>query len=409
MGKLTDKAIQAATAKEKDYKLADGDGLYLLVKVNGTRLWRMKYRFAGKEKCLSVGPYPMRSLKEARQIAFEARKNLSDGQDPSEKKQADKAALVEKAQIDLETVENISREWFEKFSVNWVEGHASKIIRRLEADLFPYLGKEAIKDIAPSKLLMVLRKVEARGAIETAHRLMNNCGQVWRYAVATGRAERDITQDLKGAIPPAKGSHLGAITEPNEIGMLLRNIEDYSGSEVIRHALKFAPMVFVRPGELRQARWSEFDFEKDLWSIPAERMKGRRPHVVPLSAQAKKIMESIRPLTSDSEWVFPTPQSKTRCISDMALLSAIRRMGYEKEEMTAHGFRAMASTNLEQMGFDSRLIELQLAHADSNEIRAAYKREPHLLRLDERRVMMQRWADYLDSLKGGAKVIPIRA
>ncbi|MDP2780953.1 integrase arm-type DNA-binding domain-containing protein [Devosia sp.] len=409
MGKLTDKAIQAAAAKVKDYKLTDGDGLYLLVKVNGTKSWRMKYRIGGKEKCLTIGPYPLRSLKDARQIAFEARKTIADGQDPSAIKQAEKAAVAEKTQVDLETVENIFREWFKKFSVNWVEGHASKIIRRLEADLFPYLGKEGIKDIAPSKLLMVLRKVEARGAIETAHRLLNNCGQVWRYAVATGRVERDITQDLKGAIPPAKGSHLGAITEPNEIGTLLRNIENYSGSEVIRHALKLAPLVFVRPGELRQAKWSEFHLEEEIWFIPAERMKGRRPHVVPLSAQAKAVLESIRPLTSDSEWVFPTPQSKTRCISDMALLSAIRRMGYEKEEMTAHGFRAMASTNLEQMGFDSRLIELQLAHADSNEIRAAYKREPHLLRLDERSSMMQQWADYLETLKNGAKVIPLRA
>lgn len=351
----------------------------------------------------------MRSLKDARQITFDARKTIADGQDPSEKKQADKVAVAEMAQLDLDTVENISREWFEKFSVNWVEGHSSKIIRRLESDLFPYLGKEGIKDIAPSKLLMVLRKVEARGALETAHRLMNNCGQVWRYAVATGRAERDITHGLKGAIPPANGKHLGAITEPKAIGQLMRNIEDYAGSQVIRHALRLAPLVFVRPGELRQAKWSEFDLENGSWLIPAERMKGRRPHVVPLSTQAQAVIQSLRPLTSDSDWVFPTPQSKTRCISDMALLSAIRRMGYEKEEMTAHGFRAMASTNLEQMGFDSRLIELQLAHADSNEIRAAYKRETHLLRLGERKSMMQQWADYLDSLKNGAKVIPFRA
>lgn len=409
MGKLTDKAIQAAENREKDYKLTDGDGLFLLVKGSGARLWRLKYRIGGKEKCLSIGPYPLRSLKDARHIAFEARKTIADGKDPSEQKQVEKAALAEIAQINLETVENISREWFDKFSVNWVEGHASKIIRRLEADLFPYIGKEGIKDITPSRLLMVLRKVEARGALETAHRLQNNCGQVWRYAVATGRAERDITQDLKGAIPPAKGSHLGAITEPKEIGQLLRNIEDYSGSEVIRHALRIAPLLFVRPGELRQAKWSEFDLEASLWSIPAERMKGRRPHVVPLSSQAKTVLESLKVLTSDSEWLFPTPQSKTRCISDMALLSALRRMGYEKQEMTAHGFRAMASTNLEQLGFDSRLIELQLAHADSNEIRAAYKRETHMLRLEERRKMMQHWSDYLDSLKVGAKVIPLRA
>lgn len=385
--------------------MADGDGLTLAIQPNGSKLWWFRYRFTNKPKTLSLGQYPLISLKEAREWALEARKLLANGIDPNEAKKTQRARLLEAAAPPVDTVERIGKEWFDKFGKDWVEGHATKISRRLERDLYPYLGKQEIKTVTPAQLLAVLRRVEARGALETAHRLHQNCGQIWRYAVASGLAERDVTQDLKGAIPPAKGSHLGAITEPKEIGNLLRNIEDYSGSEVIRHALRLAPYVFVRPGELRQARWSEFDLEKGLWLIPAERMKGRRPHVVPLSSQAGAVLESLRPLTSDSEWVFPTPQSKTRCISDMALLSAIRRMGYEKEEMTAHGFRAMASTNLEQMGFDSRLIELQLAHADSNEIRAAYKRETHLLRMEERSRMMQQWADYLDGLRAGATII----
>lgn len=406
MGKLNDKAVQAAQPGTKARKISDGDGLALVVQPNGSKLWWLRYRFDGKEKTLSLGQYPLVTLKEAREQAFEARKLLANGVDPGEVK---KAAIVEASPAPLgETVEQIAREWFEKFSKQWAPGHASKIERRLERDLYPHLGKAEISAVRPAELLAVARRVETRGAIETAHRLLNNCGQVWRYAVATGRAERDITSDLKGALAPTKTAHLGAITEPQEVGALLRAIEEYRGGEVVRLALRLAPHVFLRPGELRQGRWSEINEEAKEWLIPAEKMKGRRPHVVPLSEQSLAIIAELREVSGESEWMFPSPQSATRCISDMALLTAIRRMGYGKEEMTAHGFRAMASTNLEHMGYDVRLIELQLAHADTNDVRAAYKRDVSRLQIEQRTKMMQEWSDYLDALKTGAQVLPFK-
>ena len=371
-------------------------------------MWWFRYRFASIGKTLSIGQYPAVSLKEARTRTLAAKKMLADGIDPSAQKKSDRQTSIETATEITETVEAISREWFEKFSGAWKDTHASKIIRRIERDLFPWLGKLPIKDIKQAQLLAVIRRVEARGAVETAHRLLQNCGTVWRYAVATGRVERDITGDLRGALPPAKETHLGAITKPDEIGQLLRNIEDYKGSEIVRTALKFAPMVFVRPGELRNAEWTEFNFDENIWVIPASKMKMNREHVIPLSDQAIDILQGLQNLSGDSKYLFPSPLSKTRCISDMTLLNAIRRMGYTKEEMTAHGFRAMASTNLEQLGFDVRVIELQLAHADTNEIRAAYKRDTSKLQLDQRRKMMQDWADYLDGLKMGADIVPFK-
>ena len=411
MGKLSDKAVTAAKPGEKDYKLADGDGLHLLVKTNGSKLWRLKYRIAGKEKLLSFGQYPAVSLKKAREWSLEARKLLAAGLDPMEvKKEAQSAAIASAAaQVEMvETVEAIACEWFNKFSGQWVDSHASKIIRRLERDLFPQFKNIGIASITASQLLVVLRRVEARGALDTAHRLHQNCGQIWRYAVSTGRAEHDITGALKGALPPAKKTHLGAITEPLAISALLRNIDEYKGSEVVRLALKLAPLVFVRPGELRHAEWSEFDFENDNWTIPEGKMKAKRKHVIPLTRQATTIITELKKITGEGQYLFPSPQSASRCLSDGAILSAIRRMGYTTQEMTGHGFRAMASTNLEQLGYDVRLIELQLAHADQDQVRAAYKRETHMLRLDERKKMMQNWADYLDGLRIGAAVLPFK-
>lgn len=411
MGKLNDKAVAAAKPGEKDYKLADGDGLHLLVKTNGSKLWRLKYRIAGKEKLLSFGQYPEVGLKTAREWTLEARKLIAAGLDPMQvKKEAQSAAIASAAAPAeaLETVEAICREWFGKFNSQWVDSHASKIIRRLERDLFPHFKGAGINTVKPIELLAVLRKVEARGALETAHRLLQNCGQIWRYAVSTGRAEYDMTLSLRGALPPAKETHLGAITEPSAIGALLRNIEEYKGSEVVRLALNLAPLVFVRPGELRQAKWEEFDLNARLWTIPAGRMKAKRPHVVPLSAQVLTALEELKKVSGDGELLFPSPRSRTRCLSDVTLLAALQRMGYQKGEMTAHGFRALASTNLEQLGYDVRLIELQLAHADQDQVRAAYKRDTHLLRLDERKKMMQHWADYLDGLRTGAAVLPFK-
>ncbi len=404
MGRLTDKAIQAAQPREKPYKLADGDGLALVVQPTGKKLWWLRYRFSGKEKTLSLGRYPLLSLKEAREQTFLAKKKILSGIDPHEEKKEANLVLP----TAFETVETVAREWFDKFSKDWADTHASKIIRRLEVDLFPWVGSANIAEVTPAKLLTVVRRVESRGAIETAHRLLNNCGQVWRYAVATGRAERDITVDLKGAIPPTKSEHLGAIVDPREIGILLRNIDDYTGSAVVRIALKIAAHLFVRPGELRQAMWSEFDLKSGEWVIPENRMKSRKEHVVPLSNHVIQMLEELRQVSGNSEYLFPTPNSKTRCISNMALLAAIRRMGYEKGEMTAHGFRGLASTNLEQLGYDVRVIELQLAHADRDDVRAAYKRDTSRLQLEKRRKMMAEWSDYLEGLQRGAEVIPFR-
>lgn len=409
--KLNDKAVAAAKPREKAYKLADGQGMYLEVLPSGAKSWRMKYRFAGKEKRLIFGLYPVVSLKTAREWALDARKLLAAGINPIEAKKEASAAAIASAAAPaevLETVEAISREWFEKFGSQWVDSHASKIIRRLERDLFPHFKGIGIASVTPPQLLAVLRRVEARGALETAHRLHQNCGQIWRYAIASGYAERDITGDLKGALPPAKETHLGAITEPLAIGALLRNIDEYKGSEIVRLALKLAPLVFVRPGELRHAEWMEFDFEKAEWTIPAGKMKAKRPHIVPLSSQALALIEELKLITGEGKYLLPSPSSKSRCLSDNGILSAIRRMGYSSEEMTGHGFRAMASTNLEQLGYDSRVIELQLAHADQDQVRAAYKRDTSRLQLDVRAKMMQNWADYLDGLRTGAAVLPFK-
>lgn len=413
--KLNDKLIQASKPKDAQYNLADGNGLTLVVKPNGTKLWWLRYRFAGKAKTLSLGQYPLISLKDARERAYEARKLLANDTDPSQVKKETAAAIKASAAPvqALETVEAISREWLEKFGNQWVDSHASKIVRRLERDLFPHFKNVGIAGVTPASLLAVLRRVEARGALETAHRLHQNCGQIWRYAVSTGRAERDITSDLKGALPPAKETHLGAITEPAEIGKLLRNIDEYKGSAVVRLALQLAPLFFVRPGELRHAEWSEFaDFDNDepnrVWIIPEGKMKAKRKHVVPLSRQAIWFLAELKEITGAGKYLFPSPHSAARCLSDNAILSALRRMGYTSEEMTGHGFRAMASTNLEQLGYDVRLIELQLAHADQDQVRAAYKRETHLLRLDERSKMMQHWADYLDGLCTSGMVLPFK-
>lgn len=409
--KLSDMAIKSATARDKAYKLADGGGLYLEVLPSGTKSFRMKMRVDGKEKRLVFGTYPRITLSEARALTLQAKAKLSMGIDPSQEKQEIIQANKQKRQVmelaEGETLEAIAREWFDRFKNEWVDGHASKIIRRMERDLFPILGKRGIDKIKPIDLLAALRKVEARGALETAHRLLQNCGQVWRYATATGRVERDITGDLRGALPPARQTHLGAVTEPREIGALLRNIDEYIGSEVVRMALRIAPHVFVRPGELRQAQRLEFDLKNKLWTIPAGRMKAKRPHVVPLSTQVSDMLTDLFNSHS-SAYLFPSPRASTRCLSDVALLAALRRMGYTKEEMTAHGFRALASTNLEQLGYDSRLIEIQLAHADQDSTRAAYKRETHLLRLDERREMMQKWSNYLDELAQGAQVLELK-
>ena len=397
---LTDVLIRNSKPKDKAFKLSDGGGLYLLVNLNGSRWWRFDYRFDGKRKTLSMGVYPETSLREARERRDEAKKKIESGIDPSHARKAKK-----ESDSGADTFETIAREWFEKFSPTWSPSHGDRIIRRLERDIFPWLGKRSIKDIKAPELLAVLRRIEARGAVETAHRASQNCGQVFRYAVATGRTEGDPSGDLRGAIPPTTTKHHASITDPKEIGGLLRAIDSYEGGLVVRCALKLAPLVFVRPGELRRAEWSEIDFEKMEWKIPAEKMKMREQHIVPLSRQALGILRELQPLTGEGKYLFPSPRSWDRPMSENAVLAALRRMGYSGDQMTGHGFRSMASTLLNEQGWNRDAIERQLAHAERDEIRAAYNYAQHLT---ERRKMMQAWADYLDELKVEAEVIPFK-
>jgi integrase len=398
---LSDIAIKNAKPRAKPYKLTDEKGLFVLVTTSGGKWWRHKFRFGGKEKLLSLGIYPEVSLKDARQLRDEARILLANDIDPSENRKAVKATKTDKAANSFEV---IAREWFVKNSKIWSDGHGDKIIRRLERDIFPWMGSRPIADINSKELLGVLQRIENRGAIETAHRALQNCGQVFRYAAATGRTERDPTLPLKGALPPVKQSHRAAITDPKEIAGLLRACDDYQGQFVTKCALRLAPLFFVRPGELRKAEWAEVDFDKSEWCIPAARMKMRQPHIVPLCTQSVTILRDLHAHTGDGRFVFPGARSNGRPMSDNAILSALRRMGFAKDEMSGHGFRAMARTILDEvLHVRPDFIEHQLAHAVRDTEGRAYNRTAHI---EERRKMMQQWADYLDVLKVGAVVIP---
>ncbi|MDE2423556.1 MAG: integrase arm-type DNA-binding domain-containing protein [Betaproteobacteria bacterium] len=400
---LTNIVVKNAKIAEKPYKLSDEKGLYLLISKAG-RYWRFDYRFEGKRKTLALGVYPDTTLANARDKRDEARKLLANSIDPGEQRKAIKASRQEKITNSFEVV---AREWYSKNSLSWSENHGSRIIRRLENDIFPWIGTKPIADIKASELLTVLQRIEKRGAIETAHRALQNCGQVFRYAVATGRAERDPSPDLKGALAPVQQKHRAAITDTRAIGGLLRSIDSYTGFQTTKLALQFAPLVFVRPGELRKAEWVEIDLEKAEWNIPAERMKMREPHLVPLSSQAIKILSELQALNGRSKYVFPSARTPTRPMSDNAILAALRRMGYEKDEMTGHGFRAMARTVLDEtLGVRPDFIEHQLAHAVRDPNGRAYNRTAHLA---ERKKMMQLWADYLDKLKSGADIISFKS
>lgn len=400
---LTDLQVNKAKPQEKPVTLFDGGGLFLLVTPTGGKLWRFKYRFQGKEKLISFGAYPIVTLSDARQRREDAKRLLANGVDPGEVKKAQKAATVAEAENCFEVV---AREWHGKFSNSWSPTHAETTLRRLQADVFPLLGARPIGEIKAPELLAMLRRIESRGALETAHRVRTVCGQVFRYAVATGRAERDPAADLKGALPPYKKSHLAAITDPKAVAPLLRAIDGYQGSFVVKCALQLAPLVFVRPGELRQAEWSEIDFDAAEWNIPAERMKMEIAHLVPLSTQAVAILRELHALTGRGRYVFPCHRSFARPMSNNAVNAALRRMGFDKDTMTGHGFRAMARTILDEvLEIRPDIIEHQLAHAVKDPNGRAYNRTAHI---PERRRMMQLWADYLDELKSGAKVIPMR-
>lgn len=388
---LTDMKIQKSKPKNKPYVLFDGGGLYIQIMVTGAKLWRLKYRVGGKNRLASLGKYPEVSLSDARKKRDTIKQLIADNKDPN----IEKTSREENAADD--SFETIAREWYKKFLHTWIPGYYMRIISSLERDVFPYLGARPIREITAPELLGVLRRIEERGAIDTAHRTKAFCGRIFRYAIATGRANRDPSADLRGAIPPPVSGHMAAITDPDRVGELLRAIYDYRGSFPVLCALKLAPMLFVRPGELRKAEWSEINLDEATWLIPAEKMKMKFAHLVPLPRQAVDILRELYNYTGTSKYCFPSARSFLRPMSDNAILSALRRMDFGKEEMSGHGFRAMARTILDEvLGFRPDIIEHQLAHRVKDPLGRAYNRTKFL---PERRAMMQQWADYLDKLR----------
>jgi len=399
---LSDTAIRNAKPTDKSQKLADGGGLYLLVNPNGSRWWRLKYRAGGKEKLLSLGTYPDTGLKDARDKRDAARKLLAAGIDPGEQRKALKAAGEERAANSFAV---IAAEWLALQKPRMAAATLEKAQWTFDELVNPWIGSRPIAAIDAAELLKLLRRIEERGAHETAHRTKQRCGQVFRYAISTGRAKHDPTADLRGALAPVVSTSRAAITDPAKVGDLLRAIDSYQGSLVTKCALRLAPLVFVRPGELRKAEWSEFDLDGAQWRIPAARMKMREEHIVPLAPQAVAILLELHPLTGHGQYVFPSYRGKARTMSENTVNAALRYMGFDKDTMTGHGFRALASTRLNEMSWAPDVIERQLAHTERNKVRAAYNRAQYL---DERTRMMGAWADYLDGLRAGGRVIAIK-
>ena len=395
--KLADLFIKRRQGNGKVQKHSDGGGLFLYITPTGRKSWRLAYRFMGKQKLLVIGPYPEVSLKEARERRTEAKRLLLDHIDPSTAKQEAKAAAASAVRNSFEVV---AQEWFEKYSGGWTQNYKERVLHRLEHEIFPYLGKRPIKSISAPEFFTVLRKVENRGAITAAHLALRECGRIFRYAIVTGRAERDICADLRGAIRPMPTvKHYAAITDPKGIGKLMLSLESYPGTFPVARALQIAPFLFVRPGELVGAQWAEMNFETAEWRIPPEKMKMRQPHIVPLSRQALGLLRETYAVTGQGRFVFPGRSGRGN-MKGATLVSALRYLGYKPDEMTSHGFRSMASTILNEKGYNSDWIERQLAHAERSSVRAAYN---HAQYLPERRKMMQEWADYLTELKEKAR------
>lgn len=398
---LTAIAIKNARPRAKVYKLFDERALFLLVMPNGAKYWRMNYRYLGKQKTLSFGVWPEVSLADAREKRDAARKQVADGLDP----QAEKKLKRIRAQIDSNiTFKAIAEEWVLKITREERAKRTLEKVRWLLDMAYPTIGDRPLNQIDVQEILLVLRKIEATGRYESARRMRSVISRVFRYGIATARAQRDIAADLRGAITVPKTKHYAAITTPKEAGELLRSIEGYSGQAITKYALRITPHVFVRPGELRRAEWTEFDFDQAVWSIPAEKMKMRWPHKVPLSRQVLELLEELRPLTGHGPYVFPAFHTWKKSMSENTITFALRRMGYGQDQMTAHGFRAMAATLLNEMGiWNADAIERQLAHMENNGVRRAYARGQYW---DERVQMMQHWSDYLDKLREGGKVLP---
>lgn len=386
---LTDTTLRNAKPSEKQIKLFDGHGLFLLIAPSGTKAWRLKYSFHGKEKLISLGLYPTVSLKEARERAATARKDIENGIDPSEKRKLKKSACQN-------TFEGVALEWHEQNKHKWSEVYAKTIMHRMKRNLFPQIGSKPVHLVSAPELLALLRKIEARGAKDIPHIVRSICSSVFRYAIATGRAERDPAADLKGALAPRVRRNLPSQTTPEAVGHLMIAIDNYPGTFVVRSALQLMALTFCRTGELRNAEWREIDLEDGLWRIPAERMKMSRDHLIPLSRQSVAILRKLQAYSGKDVYVFPNYKTEKRSMSKSALLGAIRRLGFENDEMCPHGFRSMASTMLNELGYNGDWIERQLAHVPRNIIRGIYNRAEYL---PERRKMMQAWADYLDELR----------
>lgn len=425
---LSDKAIRAelkaAEKAGKAKKISDGAGLSVEARPNGSGWWRFRYWIGGKEKMISLGTYPETSLAQARLKRDDARKKVQAGIDPSEERKAEKvvqqaaakAVAREDAGLPPEgSFEAVAREWLSNIHAATVSaGHHDRTRIRLEQDIFPWLGRRPIADIDAPELLTALRRVEARGAIETAHRIKDSCGQVFRYGVATGACARNPAADLRDALRPVQTKHHAALTKPDDVAGLLRAAVDYRGQPVTWTALQLSPLLLLRPGELRHLEWAWIDLEELMITVPGSAMKRKKkdkldgpPHLVPLATQAVALLKELQPLTGDGTYVFPSNTGKGRCMSENTVRSALRRLGYDNDEMTAHGFRAMARTMLpERLDVPPEFVEAQLAHTPNDALGRAYNRTQYL---EQRRAMMQTWADYLDRLRKGAEVIPIAA
>ena len=396
--KLTAIAIKNAKPREKPYKIADGMGLYLLIKPKG-KYWRYDYRYLKKRKTLALGKFPDVSLREARDAHYQAKKLLNNGVDPAHERKIAKSMKLYQAG---NTFAAIAFEWLDTKKPSWVDSHFTSVKGRLENHALEYIGNRPITEITAPELLMMIKRIEAKGFYETAHRVRSVCGQVFRYAITTGRAELDPAQSLIDSLVPVEVTSFAAITDPIKLGELLRVIEGYSGDYVTRSALRLAPLVFLRPKELRSAEWCEFNFDKSEWLIPAKKMKMKADHIVPLSKQAVEILLEVKKLTGGEKYVFPSIRSKARPMSENTINGALRRMGYTKEEVTGHGFRATASTLLNEQGYNFDWIEVQLAHAERNKVRAAYNRAKYL---PQRKKMMQEYSDYLYQLRNNNNVV----
>ena len=390
---LTDLAIKTAKPRDKSYKLADSGGLYIEISPSGGKWWRYKYRFDGKEQRISFGTYPDISLKDARERHIAERKNLASGVNPSALRKSDK---LNKSEENANTLEFVAREWWEAHMKTKAESHKNKVIRRFEIYLFPWIGDRPISSLTAPEILSALQRIEKQNKLETAHRALQTLGQVFRYAVQTGRALRDITADLKGALPPTTVKHMAAFTEPNEVANLLRAIDAFNGTFTVLCALRLAPLVFVRPSELRMAKWADIDLAAGTWSYLVSKTKTE--HIVPLSSQAIAILKELQPLSGHGKYVFMGGHSPLKPMSESAVNAALKRMGYNTQiDITGHGFRAMARTILhERLGIDPHIIEHQLAHKVPDTLGAAYNRTKFI---EQRKAMMQKWADYLDEIK----------